>query len=66
MKVGNRYDPKSFRFYSLREVADMLSVSDRTVRRWLERGELVGHRFGHQLRIAPADLDTFVKLHREG
>lgn len=38
-------------FYTPREVARILKVSERTVRRWVRRGELKGLRFGRQLRI---------------
>ena len=33
-------------FYSLSDVADRYDVSVRTVRRWVDAGELVAHRFG--------------------
>lgn len=51
-------------FYSLSDVADRYDVSVRTVRRWVDAGELVAHRFGRQLRISAEDLGTFEKLRR--
>jgi len=45
-------------------VAEVLSVSDRTVRRWIDRGELVAHRFGRNVRIAETDLKAFLALRR--
>jgi hypothetical protein len=32
--------------------------------RWIEAGELVVHRFGRAVRIAPADRDSFRVRHR--
>ena len=51
-------------FFSLSDVADRFDVSVRTVRRWVDAGELVAHRFGRQLRVSPEDLKTFEKLRR--
>jgi len=51
-------------FYSLADVADRYDVSVRTVRRWVDAGELVAHRLGRQLRISAEDLGTFEKLRR--
>lgn len=44
------------RFYSIEEVADLLRVSPRTVRRWIKAGQLRAHRFGRTMRIACEDL----------
>ncbi len=52
-------------FYSLPEVANRSDVSVRTVRRWVDAGELVAHRFGRQLRVSAEDLKTFEKLRRD-
>ena len=53
------------RLLSLHEVADTLGVSTRTVRRFIEAGDLVAHRIGGQLRVSPSDLDTFLKIRRQ-
>ena len=53
------------RFYSAKDVAEMLGVSMRSVRRWIERGELVVHRLGSAVRISDADLKTFLAVHRD-
>ena len=42
---------------SVVEVAGICGVSTKTVRRWIERGDLAVHRLGHQLRVAPDDLE---------
>jgi excisionase family DNA binding protein len=48
---------------TLQEVAAHLRVSTRTVRRWLTSGDLAGHRFGRQWRIAFIDLEDFRRRH---
>jgi excisionase family DNA binding protein len=52
------------RFYTVAQVADLLAVSTRSVRRWLARGELLAHKFGRQIRISEIDLRTFVEKGR--
>ena len=51
------------RFFTVGEVARNLGVSSRTVRRWIESGELVAHRFGRLIRIAEGDLVHFLEKH---
>jgi len=57
--------PKTMIFCTIKRVAEHLGVSTRTVRRWIERGELVAHRFGSAVRIADRDLLAFLAVHRE-
>ena len=47
------------------EVAELLQVSSKTVRRWIERQELRTHRLGRQLRVAEEDLATFLGQRRK-
>jgi excisionase family DNA binding protein len=54
------------KFFSIRYVAEALSVSTRTVRRWIERGELVAHHLGGAVRIAESDLKAFLAQRRTG
>jgi len=51
--------------YSVTETAKLLKVSPRTVRRWIEKGDLTAHRFGRQIRITDSDLVTFIRQCRE-
>jgi len=53
-------------FHTIAQTADQLQVSQRTIRRWIDCGELIAHRFGRQFRISQADLDTFTRLRRQG
>ena len=52
------------RFYTVAQVADLLAVSTRSVRRWIARGELLAHKFGRQVRISEIDLRAFVQWGR--
>jgi excisionase family DNA binding protein len=42
------------------DVAEACRVSDKTVRRWIEAGDLPAARLGNQWRIFPRDLNRFV------
>ena len=52
------------RFYTVAEVATLLAVSTRSVRRWIASGELLAHKFGRQVRISEADLGAFIDRRR--
>lgn len=49
------------KYYTVMEVAQMLRVSERQVRNWVERGELKVFRIGKRgYRIAENDLNAFI------
>tara|TARA_R100000789_G_scaffold35519_4_gene38447 strand:- start:1387 stop:1797 length:411 start_codon:yes stop_codon:yes gene_type:complete len=50
-------------YQTVRDVADLLKVSDVTVRRWIKDGELRAIDIGKGWRIGPADLDSFLEGH---
>jgi excisionase family DNA binding protein len=52
-------------FLKISQVAERLGVATRTVRRWIDAGRLIAHRFGGVVRIAENDLRAFVALHRD-
>jgi excisionase family DNA binding protein len=53
-------------FYSVAKVAEALDVCTRTVRNWIDRGELHAHRpGGRQFRISEADLRAFLEQRRK-
>jgi excisionase family DNA binding protein len=64
--IRTRRDGANVRGFSPSLTAESLSVSTRTVRRWLDAGELIAHRFNGVLRISDADLHAFLARHREG
>jgi excisionase family DNA binding protein len=51
-------------FYTVAQVAELLVVSTRSVRRWIAAGELFAHKFGRQIRISELDLRAFVEWRR--
>jgi excisionase family DNA binding protein len=52
------------RFFTVSQIAELLSVSTRSVRRWIAAGELLAHKFGRRVRIADVDLHGFLHRHR--
>lgn len=62
---GRRHHGDQFKFFTIRAVAEMLDVSPRTVRRWIDDGDLVAHRRGGVVRIAEDDLRAFLAAHRD-
>lgn len=52
------------RFLTVADTARELSVSTKYVRRAIERGELLVHRFGRAIRIARSDFEQFIAQHR--
>ena len=49
---------------TIKDVAAHLSVSEKTIRRWIGDGSLVIHRLGRQIRVTEDDLGTFIKVRR--
>ena len=50
-------------FFTIHEIAELLKVSEATVRSWVHDGELRAARFGRDFRIASQDLEAFVEAH---
>ena len=55
---------EDFRFFTVAQVAEMVGVCTRTVRRWIKNGKVVAHRIGATVRIAESDLKAFFSRHR--
>jgi len=53
------------RLLSVVDAAQQLGVSPKTIRRWINRGELSIHRLGRQLRISEEDLAAFLRDRRK-
>lgn len=45
---------------NIRETANYLNVSDKTIRRWIKTGQLRAHQLGRQWRIAPDEIERFL------
>jgi excisionase family DNA binding protein len=54
------------RFFTIKQIADQLGVSERTVSRWIASRELKSHKFGAAVRISEDDFRAFVASQREG
>ena len=52
------------RMLGVAAVATLLKISTKTVRRWIQRGELRVHDLGRQLRISEDDLAAFLNQRR--
>jgi excisionase family DNA binding protein len=52
------------RLLTAAEIAELLGLSVKTVRRWIAQGELHAHQFGRQVRVSEDDLLSFLARHR--
>lgn len=50
-------------FFTTHDVAELLKVSEATVRTWIHDGELRAIRVGREFRLAAKDLEAFVNAH---
>jgi excisionase family DNA binding protein len=57
--AGTRIRPLT-RLRTINETAEILNVSPRTVRRFIDCGALPVHRFGRAVRISDADIAAFL------
>jgi excisionase family DNA binding protein len=48
-------------FFSLRDIAGRLKVSEQTVRRWVKSGQLKAYKPGLEYRILASDLEEFLE-----
>jgi excisionase family DNA binding protein len=62
MKTGQSKSPT--KFYTIREIADCVGSSERTVQRWIKNELLVAHSFGGLVRVSEADFLIFLAAHR--
>jgi len=58
-KLGSDAPPIGERLLTLREAAEVLRLSTRTVREYVHRGEIEGRIIGGRWRFRRADLDAF-------
>ena len=64
--MPSNFDPKAKRrFHTVREIAELLKVSQRTVWRWISTEDLAVHRLGRSVRVLDADLRAFLASRRE-
>jgi excisionase family DNA binding protein len=53
----------SRQFLSVKDVADLLKVGETAVRSWIKQSDLRAVDVGREWRIAPADLEDFLRRH---
>lgn len=58
----NNSTPKPF--LTIPDISERLRVSDKTVRRWIEKGDLIAHKLGTRWRVSEADLALFLRTRR--
>lgn len=63
--MTSKADP-GIQLLTVTEVAETLSISEKTVRRLIDAGELPVIKLGRLVRIDPRDLDRFIASHRYG
>lgn len=51
--------------YTTVQAAKILQVNERTLRRWLQRGEMTGAETTAGWRLTPADLEAWLNRHRK-
>ena len=52
--------PRRKKLFSIAATAEYLGVSEKTIRRKIESGELRASRVGSQWRIRPEELDAYL------
>ncbi len=52
------------RLKTVPEAAEYLQVCERTVRNYIDRGDLIATRIGGNVRFAQSDLDAFVEANK--
>jgi excisionase family DNA binding protein len=55
----------TLKFFTVNQVAEVLSLSTRQVRRLIAGRQLSVHRFGGVVRIAEGDLRSYIAAHRD-
>jgi excisionase family DNA binding protein len=58
--------PVEIRFFTIKQIAEQLCVSKRTVSRWIASRDLKSHKFGAAVRISEDDFRAFVAVQRQG
>lgn len=64
MSDAERDNGETAPFYKVREVSKRWGCTDKHVRREIERGKLIAHKFGGLVRISHADCETYERINR--
>jgi len=52
-------------FLNIKQVQELLGISERTAFRYIRGGELKGFKAGREWRFEPSDIDAFIQKRRE-
>jgi len=52
-------------FLTVQEIAEILKVNAKTVRNWIDEGDLKAAKFGRQYRIDREDFEKFVEEQKQ-
>jgi excisionase family DNA binding protein len=63
--MASKPKPKFKAYWTIKGIAEHLDVSERSVHRWIDSGDLVVCRFGKSVRIADGDLHAFLAQSRD-
>ena len=61
--------PQDEKMLTVKQVADQMSVDEKTVRRWIQNGELIAVNIGRirpEYRISPKNFDDFKRRRETG
>lgn len=53
------------RFLTMKQVEELLGVSERTIYRIMQKGDLKGFKTGHAWRFEESDIEDYVKRQRK-
>lgn len=54
-----------YEWISTKEAAQLLGVSDQTIRKFLKQGHFVGHRLTRNWKVSKNSLEEFIQNHNE-
>lgn len=59
--VNQPLESATSRLLTVSEVADLLALSEKTIRRWIAAGRLPAVRFGRVVRVSTNSLEKFIQ-----
>jgi excisionase family DNA binding protein len=62
VRVLEREEPV---FYTIASLAQRLALGERTIRNYVESGEIPSYKFGRARRIDPQDVDSWLARRRQ-
>lgn len=45
---------------TIKDVSELLNISETTIRRWLQDGKIPGYKLGHQIRFSRSEIENWV------